>query len=135
MSRKSILFVALCFLSVQLVRAQEKEEVFDNAKVEVPATYPGGEQALMADVASLVTYPEAALARNVQGVCLLGVKVDKDGFVSDARVRKALSRECDAEAIRVVKLLKRFTPARDKGRRVAVWFTVPVRFLIRDLAR
>ena len=99
--------------------------------VEVPATYPGGEQALLAYVNSHVKYPEIAIEQEVQGVCLLRFKVDKDGSVSDVRVKKSLSKECDAEAIRVVKTLKRFIPAKQQGHPVAVWFNLPVRFQIR----
>ena len=110
---------------------KKKEEVQDNAMVEVPATYPGGEQALFAYVNSHVKYPEIAIEQEVQGVCLLRFKVDKDGSVSDVRVKKSLSKECDAEAIRVVKTLKRFIPAKQQGHPVAVWFNLPVRFQIR----
>ncbi|MBR1387030.1 MAG: energy transducer TonB [Alloprevotella sp.] len=110
---------------------KKKEEVQDNAMVEVPATYPGGEQALLAYVNSHVKYPEIAIEQEVQGVCLLRFKVDKDGSVSDVRVKKSLSKECDAEAIRVVKTLKRFIPAKQQGHPVAVWFNLPVRFQIR----
>ncbi|MBR1889221.1 MAG: energy transducer TonB [Alloprevotella sp.] len=110
---------------------KKKEEVQDNAMVEVPATYPGGEAALIAFVNSNTVYPEIAQEQEVQGTVVLRFKVDKDGSVSDVKVKKSLTKECDAEAIKVVKKLKRFIPAKSQGHPVAVWFTLPVRFQLR----
>lgn len=111
--------------------APKKEEVQDNALVEQPATYPGGEAALLAYVNKNTKYPEIAIEQEVQGKVVLRFKVDKDGSVSDVKVKKSLSKECDAEAIRVVKTLKRFIPAKQQGHPVAVWFTLPVSFQLR----
>ena len=43
-------------------------------------------------------------------------------------VVKGLSRECDEAAVKVVSSLPRFTPARQQGHPVPVWFTLPIRF-------
>ncbi len=109
---------------------KEEEEVLDNAVVEVSATYPGGAAAILSHIAKNIKYPEIAIEREIQGVVTIRFKVEKDGSVGTVTVAKALSRECDSEAVRIVKTLQRFTPARHQGKPVAVWYTLPVRFQI-----
>ncbi|MGM9687707.1 MAG: energy transducer TonB [Alloprevotella sp.] len=108
----------------------KEPEVVDNAIVEVPATYPGGEAALIAFVNKNVVYPAIAQEQELQGVVVLRFKVDVDGSVSTVKVEKSLSRECDQAAADVVRKLHRFVPAKQQGHPVPVWFRLPVRFRI-----
>lgn len=106
----------------------KEDEVQDNAIVEVPATYPGGEPALLKFIADNLVYPSIAQEQDLQGRVTLRFKVEKDGSIGEVRIVKGLSKECDTEAVKVVKKLKRFTPARQQGHPVTVWFTLPIRF-------
>ena len=108
----------------------KEPEVVDNAIVEVPATYPGGEAALLNFVSKNLVYPAIAQEQELQGVVVLRFKVDVDGSVSTVKVEKSLSRECDQAAADVVKKLHRFVPAKQQGHPVPVWFRLPVRFRI-----
>lgn len=107
-----------------------KEEVVDNAIVEVPATYPGGEAALLAFVSKNLVYPAIAQEQELQGTVVLRFKVDVDGSVSAVKVEKSLSKECDQAAAEVVRKLHRFVPAKQQGHPVPVWFRLPIRFRI-----
>lgn len=108
----------------------KEPEVVDNAIVEVPATYPGGEAALLEFVNKNVVYPAIAVEQELQGTVILRFKVDVDGSVSTVKVEKSLSKECDKAAADVVRKLKRFVPAKQQGHPVPVWFRLPVRFRI-----
>ena len=108
----------------------KEPEVVDNAIVEVPATYPGGESALLAFVSKNLVYPAIAQEQELQGTVVLRFKVDTDGSVSTVKVEKSLSRECDKAAADVVKKLHRFVPAKQQGHPVPVWFRLPIRFRI-----
>ena len=108
----------------------KEPEVVDNAIVEVPATYPGGEAALLAFVSKNLVYPAIAQEQELQGVVVLRFKVDVDGSVSTVKVEKSLSRECDQAAAYVVKKLHRSVPAKQQGHPVPVWFRLPIRFRI-----
>lgn len=108
----------------------KETEVVDNAIVEVPATYPGGEAALLAFVSKNLVYPAIAQEQELQGTVVLRFKVDTDGSVSTVKVEKSLSRECDKAAADVVKKLHRFVPAKQQGHPVPVWFRLPIRFRI-----
>ena len=110
--------------------APKEEEVVDNAIVEVQATYPGGEAAILQHIAKNLQYPALALEQELQGVVVVRFEVKKDGSIGRTQVAKSLSKECDLAACNVVKTLQRFTPARQQGHPVAVWFTLPIRFQI-----
>ena len=104
-----------------------EESIPDNALVQSPATYPGGAAALLRFVSENIIYPAEALQNDVQGIVVLRFVVQKDGTVGNVQVTKSLTPETDREAERVVKSLKKFLPARQDGRPVAVWFTLPIR--------
>ena len=106
----------------------KEEEVVDNALVEVQASYPGGEAALIAFISKTLVYPQIAVEQELQGTVILRFRVNADGSVGDIIVKKSLSRECDQAAADVVKKLKRFIPAKQQGHPVPVWFTLPIRF-------
>lgn len=110
--------------------APKEEEVMDNALVEVQAAYPGGEAALLKFISENLVYPSIAQEQELQGVVVLRFEVQKDGNVGKIQVQKSLSKECDQAAAQVVKKLKRFTPAKQQGHPVSVWFTLPIRFRI-----
>lgn len=112
------------------VTPPKEPEVVDNALVEVQATFPGGEAALLQFVSKNLRYPEIAQEQELQGTVVLRFKVGTDGSVSDVKIEKSLSRECDQAAAAVVRKLPRFVPAKQNGHPVPVWFRLPVRFRI-----
>lgn len=100
-----------------------------NYKVEQPARYPKGETALLQFLAENIRYPADALEKNIRGSVVIGFTVDKTGNVTDVKVLKPLHPSCDAEAVRVVKMLKKFKPAKTGGKEVAIRMVLPIRFL------
>lgn len=110
---------------------QAAEDIADNALVEEPATYPGGEAALVRHISEHLVYSTEAQEKEEQGQVVLRFIVKPTGEVGQVVVKKSLTPACDREAIAVVKSLKRFVPARQGGRAVSVWFTLPIRFQLR----
>jgi protein TonB len=106
-----------------------EDEILENI-VEQKAQFPGGENALLKFVADNLKYPSIALEQELQGIVIVRFVVEKDGSVGDVTVRKSLSEECDAAAIKVVKQLPKFIPAKSQGNPVRVWYTLPIRFRI-----
>ena len=106
------------------------KEVYDNAIVDVPAQFPGGEKALLDTIAANLKYPEAALQAKLEGVVLLKTTINTNGEIEKIKVLLPLSQECLMEAVRVLRSLPRFIPAQHEGRPVPVMFTIPVRFTL-----
>ena len=103
-----------------------KEEAFD--VVEQMPEYPGGLPELMKYISMNVHYPEAAMKTGTQGRVVVQFIIEEDGTVSDARVVLRVSDELDAEALRVVNAMPKWTPGRQKGQPVRVKYTLPVTF-------
>ena len=103
-----------------------KEEIFKS--VEQMPQFPGGDAALMKYLSSHINYPPMAAENNVQGKVILQFVVEKDGRVGEVKVARSVDKDLDKEAIRVVKSLPKFTPGRQNGQAVSVWYTLPVTF-------
>lgn len=108
----------------------DDEKPIDNTLVEVPAAYPDGDMALLCDIAKNLDYPESAKKQNIQGTVMVRFVIDTKGAVDTVKVEKSLSKACDEAAVAVIKKLKRFNPAVQGGKPVAVWFRIPIRFSI-----
>lgn len=100
--------------------------------VEQPPQYPGGEAALMKCVGDNLRYPPEAMEKNIQGIVILQFVVDENGKVTDPKVMRSKNPALDAEALRVVKLLGTFTPGKQAGQPVSVYYTLPIRFKLKN---
>ncbi len=98
--------------------------------VEEMPMYPGGDGALLNFIAENTIYPESAKTQNIQGKVIVRFCVGTKGEVAMASVIKGVSRELDAEAIRVVNKLHGFRPGRQDGKDVPVWYMVPIAFTL-----
>lgn len=109
---------------------REALDTLESQLVDEPAAFPGGNAALVKFISTNVVYPSIAQEQGLQGVVIVRFCVGTDGSVSKAKIRKSLSRECDNAALDVVRKLPRFTPAKQNGKPVCVWYVLPVRFTI-----
>ena len=100
--------------------------------VEDMPTYPGGDEAFFQFIASNTKYPPEAKKRGVTGVVYVSYIVNTQGNVQDVRVVRGVDPLLDAEAVRVVKKLKGFSPGMQRGKPVNVQFTLPVRFYLQS---
>ncbi len=102
--------------------------------VEEMPEYPGGMTAMTKFIGDNVNYPNYEMKHNITGTCYVGFVVEKDGSVSDVKVVKGVTNGvgCDAEAVRVVKLMPRWKPGKQSGREVRVRFNLPVKFNIKN---
>ena len=98
--------------------------------VEQMPVFPGGEAALNKFIHDHLKYPAVSLEEGVHGVVMLRFVVNENGSVGDVQILKSLDTYCDREAKRVVQSLPRFTPGRQQGKPVKVWFQFPIRFEI-----
>lgn len=93
--------------------------------------YPGGDEKLVAFLASNVKYPAASKYKNIQGFLVVGFVVSEDGKISDLKVIRSLSEDTDAEALRVTSMIERFEPGMLDGKKVTMQYNLPFRFSLR----
>ena len=99
--------------------------------VEEMPQFLGGVSKLMEFITKNLQYPESAQEQGIQGRVIAQYVVEKDGSVSNIRVIRGVSEELDAEAVRVLKLMPKWTPGKQNGKPVRCRYTIPVQFRIR----
>ena len=100
--------------------------------VEEMPQFPGGEKALMEYIAKNLTYPQEARDKGVEGRVFIGMVIEKDGSVSNVKVLRGISQECDAEAVRVISSLPKWKPGKMKGEPVQVSYQIPINFKLAE---
>ena len=111
------------------VVSQKNDDVFDI--VEQMPEYPGGMQALMEFLKENIKYPEDAQKQKVEGRVLVKFVVETDGSITNLEVVKHAFPSLDAEAVRVLSAMPKWTPGKQKGQVVRVKFVVPINFNLR----
>ncbi len=100
-------------------------------EVEQMPLFPGGDAALLKYLGENTKYPENAKKNNIKGKVILRFCIASDGTVNRVSVLQGVDPELDAEAIRVAKTLPAFTPGKQGGKAVAVWYMVPITFTLK----
>lgn len=95
---------------------------------EVLPEYPGGMQAMMTYLGNNIKYPETAKNKNVEGMSVVTFVIEKDGQVSNVSIKKGFDKDCDAEAMRVVKAMPAWTPGKKGGKKVRTEYNLPIKF-------
>ena len=97
--------------------------------VEKMPQFPGGDDSLVNFIRkNLRLDPKIDYGHGIPGKVIVKFIVKKTGEVTNVEVVRSLDPACDKEAIRVVKLLPKFTPGEQNGKKVDVWYTLPVVF-------
>ena len=104
----------------------ESQEVF--TIVEQMPSFPGGEQKMMEFVAKNIQYPQEAMESGIQGRVFVGFVVEPDGSVSNVKVLRSIGGGCDEEAVRVIKMMPKWNPGKQRGKAVRVSYLIPVSF-------
>lgn len=98
--------------------------------VEEMPEFPGGRDELFKYVASEVKYPEEAKKKGIQGRVFVTYVVEKDGSISNVTLLRGVEKSLDAEALRVIKGMPKWTPGKQKGKPVRVQFNLPIHFTL-----
>ena len=96
--------------------------------VEVMPEFPGGTEKMMDYLSKNIKYPEEAKEKGISGRVFLSFVIEKDGAVSNVKVAKGIGKECDDEALRVVKAMPKWKPGLMKGKPVRVNYMLPIFF-------
>ena len=92
---------------------------------EEPASFPGGQEALLAFLEQNVRYPDGYDCCG-QGRVVVSFTIDIDGSIVDPKVVLSVDKELDAEALRVVGLMPKWIPAKEKGKNKKSKFNLPI---------
>lgn len=81
-------------------------------------------------IAKNVRYPSEALENNKKGTCAVKFIINNIGELSDAEMIRDIDGYFREECLRVIKLMKPWYPALERGLPVEVPFTFPIKFIM-----
>jgi len=98
--------------------------------VEDPAAFPGGEPARMKFLQENIKYPQIAREMGIQGTVYVTFVVEPSGKLTGVKVLRGIGGGCDEEAMRVVSIMPKWTPGKQRGQAVRVQFNMPIKFVL-----
>ena len=106
----------------------EDNTVYNFVSMENPPNYPGGMEKFYEYLGKNIKYPPMAAENNISGNVFVSFTVEKDGSITDAKVDRKLGYGTDEEALRVLRLSKRWNPGMQNGKPVRVKYNIPIKF-------
>ncbi len=105
-----------------------ENKVYDMSLVDVKPEFPGSQKELVRYISTNLKYPPAAKQNNVQGKVFVAFIVEKDGSLTDIKVRQGIGSGCDEEALRLLKNSPKWKPGLVKGTAVRTYTQLPITF-------
>jgi len=134
---KPILITIALLMIFSLAKAQQTSITLpvDSNRIftiveKMPEFPNGGITGFFKYLTDSLRYPERARQNGTQGRVILTCVVEKDGSLDHVRILKSLSRETDAEAIRLIEDCPKWNPGYQNGKpaRVMCPINIPVIF-------
>jgi len=148
------LILTISFLLTANTKVLAQEKVYD--KADVMPVYSGGDDGVRNFIMQNLKYPENAAEQGIQARIFVLFTVSDKGDVTDVKIAKTVLKERDkegkfvdkdytptgvekydqavkaleAESIRVVKILGKFTPGKIGNKNVNVQYTFPITFVL-----
>lgn len=99
--------------------------------VEVMPSYPGDMEAFYKFLAQQMHYPKEALENGIEGRVVVSFVVEEDGRLTHFEAVSSPSPLLSNEAIRVLRQMPRWNPAKRMGRNVRCQYNIPVMFRLK----
>jgi TonB family protein len=93
---------------------------------EIPE-FPGGNAEMVKFISQNLNWPREGAEMGIQGSIICGFVIEKDGSINIVEIVRPLQRWFDAETMRVIKRMPKWTAGKKDGKPVRVYFIVPVR--------
>jgi len=130
-----------CYAQTSTIEQQNKRKITKQKKhlkhiinsrhkslIQFDPSFPGGVGCLSEYIERHLQYPGSAKKLGIEGKVIVNFLVEKDGKISDVKILKPLDQAFDAEAIRVVKSMPRWTPGRLGQKHIAIRIVLPITF-------
>ena len=100
--------------------------------VEVMPSYPGDMTECYMFIARQMHYPKEAEEKGIEGRVLIRFVVEKDGRLTNFEVVESPDPLLSDEALRILKQMPKWIPAKNKGKNVRSRFCMPVPFRLNN---
>ena len=116
------------------IKSPDTKSIVDvnNYSTKVAASFPGGKENMEAYIKSNMTYPTKSYYNHIEGVVILSAEINRNGAVENIKVKQSVNDELDKTAIRIVRNMPQWNPAKEEGTPIRSTIEIPVKFQISD---
>jgi protein TonB len=126
--KKLFLIMLLAFVSVNAYSQSDDADNDVYNMVDQSAKFQDGYNSIIKFVQENIKFPAEAQENNVHGKLMVSVIVEKDGSLSDIKIKKGLGYGLDEEIVRIIKMMPKWQPAQHKGKAVRQSQTIMIPF-------
>lgn len=126
--KKLFLIMLLAFVSVNAYSQSDDADNDVYNMVDQSAKFQDGYNSIIKFVQENIKFPAEAKENNVHGKLMVSVVVEKDGSLSDIKIKKGLGYGLDEEIVRIIKMMPKWQPAQHKGKTVRQSQTIVIPF-------
>jgi protein TonB len=126
--KKLFLIMLLAFVSVNAYSQSDDADNDVYNMVDQSAKFQDGYNSIIKFVQENIKFPAEAQENNVHGKLMVSVVVEKDGSLSDIKIKKGLGYGLDEEIVRIIKMMPKWQPAQHKGKAVRQSQTIMIPF-------
>lgn len=83
-------------------------------------------------IAARIRYPLIASENGIEGQVVVSFVVMEDGSISNPRIKKSVDPMLDKEALRLIKDMPKWIPAKQDGKNVACEYSLPINFKLTE---
>ena len=123
----------LAFAQIGLAQTQEKSDSIPPhicfQSIYGFPEFPGGEEAFEKYLGDNLDYPDSAYINGIEGWVVIKFVISRTGELLSAEVIRGVDPALDAEALRVVRAMPKWTPGKDLPEDMTKFnFTLPIHF-------
>lgn len=127
-------FIVFLIITPLITYAQEAGNELKDSTIclhpEKLASFKGGEKAKLKFLSENIIYPQIAKDQKIQGRVIIETIVEKDGSLSNIKIIRSVSPECDNEVKRVIALMPNWKPGFFQGTAVRTKINISVFFIL-----
>ncbi|POY39891.1 hypothetical protein C3L50_08655 [Flavobacterium alvei] len=102
---------------------QDDNLIYNTAGIEVKPEFPGGPTKMYEFIEKNFIKPQGEV---IKGKVYVTFVIEKDGTLTDIKVLRDLGYGTGKEAIRVLKMMPKWSPGEQKGRKVRCIYSFPI---------
>lgn len=116
----------MCYETIDTLQVMDEDSIY--FIVDKMPKFPGGDTELSKFLIENLIYPELAIQNDAEGRVICQFVVEKDGSIGKIEVLRKVDPLFEKEAVRVIRKMPKWTPGKQNGKNVSVWFTLPINF-------
>lgn len=107
---------------------EETEIILSIDPVETQPQFPGGDDSLYNFIYSNLRYPQEAIDNGIEGRVFITFVIEKDGSITGIKILRDIGYGCGEEAVRVLKMMPKWIPSKQRGNPVRTQYNMPINF-------